>query len=122
MAVELLENETRAMRPMVLPQGWRRRTDIWHGVYSQREGLSVIWSVERIAGKRWRHLSVAGTKRIPTYEELTRIKHWILGPEAKAIQVFAPRSEHVNVNPFVLHLWECLDGEWLPDFRREGGL
>jgi hypothetical protein len=122
MTVELLEKETEAMSPRVLPADWRRRSDFVNGIYSDHYQLSVVWSVERIDGQVWRHLSVAGADRLPTYDELAKIKNWLLGPESKAIQVFAPASQHINVCQHALHLWSPVGFDPLPDFRREGGL
>jgi len=34
--------------------------------------------------------------------------------------VVPPRSQYVNINPTVLHLWVCLDGDVLPDFTHGG--
>lgn len=120
--VELLESETLDMQPRILPPGWKRRLDSWNGIYSFQRGLSVIWSVERVDGKRWKHLSVSGMDRLPTWDELHEMKNWLFGFEARAIQVLPPESEYINRNSHVLHLWECLDEDILPDFRREGGL
>ena len=30
--------------------------------------------------------------------------------------VFPERKFHVNIHPFCLHLWCCLDGDGLPEF------
>ena len=38
-----------------------------------------------------------------------------------AIMVIPPRSEYVNLNKRVLHLFYCLDRDVLPDFTRGGG-
>lgn len=119
--VELMEAETLAMTPEVLPHGWSLRSDIAHGAYDDR-GVSVIWSVERIDGQVWRHLSVATTSGIPSYTMMAGIKRWLLGDEGKAIMVFPPRSEHINIHQHCLHLWEPVGHDPLPDFRREGGL
>lgn len=75
-------------------------------------------------GKKWLHLSVSRANRVPSYDDLTKVKRMFFGEEAKAIFIFAPESEHINIHPFVLHLWHCLDGDTLPDFRKEapGGI
>ena len=122
MAFELLEAETEAMRPRVLPRNWVQCETFPNKIYSKELDLSIVWSVERIDGKVWRHVSIAHRTRMPTYHELRIVKVWLLGAEAKAIQVFAPASEHVNVHPFALHLWAPVGHDPLPDFRREGGL
>jgi hypothetical protein len=125
MGVELLEDETAKALPTVLPVGWRRvRQSLFAYRWPDSErGLSVVLSVERCDDKkRWLHVSVASPTRMPSYRELCDVKRIFMGPQSKAIEVFAPESEHVNIHPNCRHLWSCLDGDVLPDFRREGGL
>lgn len=38
-----------------------------------------------------------------------------------ALQVLPPRAKHVNIHPFCLHLWCCLDGDVTPDFTQGSG-
>ena len=61
---------------------------------------------------------------MPTWEDLGDVKHVFVGAERYAYQVFAPRRAHVNIHPFCLHLWACLDvddGAVMPDFRQGRG-
>jgi hypothetical protein len=71
-------------------------------------------------GKRWIHVSCSRPNRLPSWEELRLVKDTFIGRDRKAIQVLPPASEYVNDNPHVLHLWACLDGDGLPDFRKDG--
>jgi hypothetical protein len=68
----------------------------------------------------WAHLSVGGQNckppRVPSWEHLGWCKRYFLG-DRKAIQVLPPRSEYVNENEFVLHLFVPLELDPLPDFR-----
>jgi hypothetical protein len=103
-----------------LPSGWSRcdELNVFRHIHSK---LSLIVTACREAdGHLWVHLSVAGRDRLPTWPELVAVRDWIVGAEAKAIQVVPPRSEYVNLHPFCLHLWVCLDGDPLPDFRKDG--
>lgn len=80
---------------------------------------SVILSVsEEADGRVWAHLSTAFPSRLPTWGDLRKAKDLFLGEEARAIQVLPPKSEWVNIHPYCLHLFVCLDGDVLPDFRR----
>ena len=119
--VELLEIETAAAVPRILPSGWRQGA---HENFLRNDGrnLSVGVSVERVDGKRWLHVSIAHARRMPTWDELREVKDWLIGRDRRAIQVLPAAAEHVNIHPFCLHLWSCLDGDGLPDFRRDGGL
>jgi hypothetical protein len=68
----------------------------------------------------WVHASLAHRDRVPSYEELTKLKLAAFG-SGWAYQVFAPPSEHVNIHDHALHLWGRLDGaRVLPDFGRFG--
>ena len=105
--------------PRVLPAGWQQ---VGPNVYRNiHERMSAILSVERERdGKLWLHVSLAHQSRMPSWDELRRVKSWLMGPDARAIQVLPPESEYVNLHPFCLHLWQCLDGDVLPDFRQNG--
>ncbi len=74
-------------------------------------------------GRRWLHVSLTrpGGKTIPDYQDLVEVKDAFFGPNRAAYQVFPKRSEHYNAHPKCLHLWGCLDGDVLPDFRDPGG-
>jgi hypothetical protein len=84
-------------------------------------GLSVIVSVCRENdGKNWLHLSCAYNDRLPSWRDLVYVKESIIGLEKEAIQVIPAKSKHVNIHPNCLHLFHCLDGNPLPDFRKNG--
>lgn len=72
--------------------------------------------------KMWLHVSLSRPSRLPTWQDLRRVKDAFVGKDRKAIQVLPADSEYVNIHPFVLHLFCCLDGDVLPDFRRGTGI
>lgn len=108
--------------PRVLPTNWRLCEDMLDGSrYESREGLRVIVSgMTELDGRHWLHASVSRRGRLPSYDDLKAVKALFIGRERKAIQVFAADSEHVNLHPFVLHLWHCASGDVLPDFTQGG--
>lgn len=107
--------------PRVLPPGWitREFNNVFH---NRHRRLTVIFSVERERdGRRWVHVSVSRTDRfLPTWEDLKHVKAWTIGADKLAIQILPPDAEFVNIHPGVLHLWHCLDGSPVPDFRHGG--
>lgn len=106
-----------------LPHPWRLVTRLDDGGRWINPGLraSLIWSVEPHDGELWHHVSMARREDVPTWDELVRAKELILGPEAWAYQVVAPRSKWINIYDRVLHLWSPADGRpRLPDFGRLG--
>ena len=63
---------------------------------------------------------------MPTYADLMEMKRLCIGDHRTALQVFPPKTKHVNVagklGVEVLHLWSCLDGDVTPDFTRGTGM
>ena len=109
--------------PLILTPGWYRM----HWPYeSQRcwqhqTNLRVIQEIETHDGKEWLHTSMSRPDRIPSYQDITAVKDQFIGSARKAIIVLPSREEHVNIHPFCLHLYSCLQEDGLPDFRRQGG-
>lgn len=110
--------------PALTPAGWicvQRGTD--GAAYRHSTlNMSVILSAAVYSDNRpWVHFSIARSSRLPSWEEYTAAKDAFLGPETKAIQVLAPRSQWVNIHPFCLHAFACLDDDGLPDFTQGSG-
>jgi len=115
----LLLDTLLAARPV--PKGWTTMGGCVNTFKHIHRRLTMIVTAKtETDGRLWVHLSVAGRDRLPTWDELVAVRDWILGPEALAIQLVPPVTEHVNIHPFCLHLWHCADGSPLPDFRVEG--
>ncbi len=112
--------------PLILPAGWRRaelRSDGHKWI--REEGIDAFLSVivsgcVELDGKRWLHVSVARPERLPSWDDFALVKALFVGTDRYAYQVLPPRAKHVNINPHVLHMWSCLDGEPLPDFTHGG--
>lgn len=107
------------------PDGWKVIRDIKtladDGTAYASGPLRVVFGFRRYDGKSWAHLSVSCRDRLPTWDEMKRVKHDFLGPEIVALQVFAPESEWVNIHETCLHLWACMEDERpIPDFRVMG--
>ena len=122
----LLEDATERCCPRVLPAGWSYNHSLGtdnvldHGV----RGLRVILTAMRYGdGRAWLHLSMSRRDgHLPSWRDLREAKDLFIGRDRKAIQVLPSANEYVNINPGVLHLWCCLDGDPLPDFRIGGAL
>lgn len=117
--------------PRVLPIGWIQDrggfigedgfingTFYENGLLGLRVGLSIATEQD---GRDWVHLSCSHRMRIPTWPELVEAKEIFIGKDRKAIQILPARAEWVNINPRVLHLFHCIDGDTLPDFTRGSG-
>lgn len=74
------------------------------------DGLRVIRSRSTTKdGADWIHLSTSRKSRLPNYDDLAKVKRDFLGEEVEAYQVMARKSEHVNCNPYCLHIWAPID-------------
>jgi len=122
--MKVLFDESIDAIPRVLPPGWgeAQREDGVRGMFGNPSiGLAVILGVElHDDDRKWLHISASRRARIPDYEDMCLVKRIFIGAQRKAVMVFAPESEHINDHSYVLHLWACLDGDPLPDFRRHG--
>jgi hypothetical protein len=100
--------------PKVLPPNWREDQP---AVYMSDAGQMVLVSGSRESdGNRWVHMSTGFPKRLPSWEELKEAKNLIFGPKRWAVQVLPPEDKYVNIAPYVLHLFHCVDADVLPDF------
>jgi hypothetical protein len=97
------------------------RTDgqAWHNA----TGLRVIWSIAVEQDRRpWLHVSASRSHEVPGYYDMVEVHRHFVGPDRYGYEVRAPATRHVNLNPYVLHMFTVLDDgpEPLPDFTRGG--
>ena len=59
----------------------------------------------------WEHVSVSRKSRVPSYEDLVRIKNLFWDNSDTVMQLFVPKEDHVNYRPYCLHLWRPLNSE-----------
>lgn len=90
--------------------------------YTSINGLSIIITGEIHQDKKWLHVSFARKSRMPEYDDIRMIKRDFIGEDKKAIMIFPEKDKHVNIHPYCLHLFCCLDGDELPEFSRIGML
>lgn len=76
---------------------------------SHRDDLFIVAS----DGGGWEHVSVSKKYECPTWEEMCQIKKLFWpDPEDCVIQYHPPKSEHVNVHPYCLHLWRPIGAKF----------
>lgn len=116
-------------RALTLPNGWVELplpAGPYEGqrAFMHRDGRRVIGTVGQHDGRWWLHVSVSRRKYIPSYDDLAEVKRVFVGEDLQAVQIFARRDRHVNIHPFCLHLWACLeaDGDGLPAFGAGGSI
>lgn len=107
--------------PLVLPPLWELviRGNDGAQYRSPTQNLTVIVSVGReLDGRRWIHMSMSHSARLPRWRELRDAKDLFIGRTRTAISVLPSEDQYVNLHPRVLHLFSCLDESPLPDFTR----
>jgi hypothetical protein len=96
-----------------LNRAWR----VKGGVF--RSGL-ILASIATYDDQLWYHVSFSLKDKIPSYEQTLWVRRTLFCASAKVLQVFPPIDEHYSYHPNCLHLWSCLEGDRLPDFRSMG--
>lgn len=92
--------------------------DGWH-LTSRNLARTVIVTVGEWDGTEYIHASVAGFDELPTYAELTQLHQAVFG-DRYSYMVFPPPEQHVNIQPFALHIYGRLDGAAsLPEFSEK---
>lgn len=66
--------------------------------------LVISWN----EGFKWNHVSVSPLKktRIPTWDDMCKLKDWCFDPEEEAYQIHPKKSNYVNLMQNCLHLWQ----------------
>ena len=89
--------------------------------YSSDNGLTVIQSIAiEDDGRRWMHTSFSRRSRVPDYKDIMKVKRDFIGENKKAIMIFPEKKNHVNIMPYCLHLFTCLDEDGIPEFSKAG--
>lgn len=102
-----------------LPPDWERTdvgTDGARWLHAHRRFSVILSGATEADGKRWLHLSCAHATHLPSWDDLTWVKRTWLGDDRHALIVLPRADVYVNLHPFCLHLWHCLDGYPLPEF------
>lgn len=62
----------------------------------------------------WEHVSVSLRDRCPTWDEMCFVKDLFWYAAECVVQFHVPKSEHINMHPFCLHLWKSVNPMPLP--------
>lgn len=68
--------------------------------------LSVLRSIDDLGdGKPVLHVSVSRKGKLPSWEDLKRVKTIFMGPDVDAYHVIPRTGDYVNMNQNTMHLW-----------------
>lgn len=87
------------------------RGDEHNGLYKVKIGGRVFIVIASNGGG-WDHVSVhlKNKNRVPTWEEMCRLKDIFFEEDETVVQFHPPKSQYVNIHEYVLHLWRPQDG------------
>lgn len=91
----------------LLLQGLDTRTNgiFWVRSPTDNSPLKVIVA----CGGGWDHVSISHRKRTPNWPEMEFVKRLFFKPDEVAMQLHVAVDDHINVHPYVLHLWRPHD-------------
>jgi len=86
--------------------GYTHEDRKFHGVFcitskSARRVMRIIAS----NGDGWDHVSISLNNRCPNWQEMEQIKRLFFKEEELCWQYHVPPADHINVHPYVLHIW-----------------
>lgn len=113
-------NEATFKPANAVPKHYRKIADALDGEAWEYNGLKVIRSGEERNGKKWIHVSFSRKSKMPSYDDMVRVKRDFIGEHGKAIMVLPEAKNHVNIHPFCLHLYHCEGDDGLPEFSWGG--
>ena len=84
--------------------------------------MRLVHSLHRYGDRPvWAHLSVSQRSGLlPSWEQVRDVQ-WLAYPDAAGLIVVAPPGEHYSIGE-VAHVWTCLTGSPVPDFRIAGAI
>lgn len=111
------------MDKIIIPAGWREIPSPipFQKCFEKFNGLIVFVGKFEQDEDRWLHVSCSHRNKLPKWKEIREVKDIFVGRDKRAIQIFPPESEYVNIMPFCLHLWCNLDRDIIPDFAANTG-
>ena len=76
------------------------------------DSLSSRWLTYVFSwGGGWEHLSVSTPNKIPTWEQMCRMKDIFWNDDEVCIEYHPKKSEYVNNHSYCLHIWKPIDKE-----------
>ena len=96
----------------VTPAGYRDGGvffDSAQSYYHKGQGLAVMCSISMMEnGEKVLHVSLSRKSRLPSWDDVKRVKDAFIGEEREAYHVLPKQSDYINLMPYCLHLWS----EW----------
>jgi hypothetical protein len=89
---------------LVHTNGWAGDED--HGSFTIQSCIDgALMVVIASNDEGWDHVSVSRKNRCPNWAEMSQIHRLFFKLDEVCIQLHLPEDRHINIHPFVLHLW-----------------
>jgi hypothetical protein len=80
-------------------------------VFDAKDAIAVMSSGEAdndptVYASDWEHISVARANRIPSWDDMKRMKELFWDDDECVVQFHPPKADYVNIQPYVLHIWK----------------
>lgn len=81
-----------------------------HLYFNNKNKMLVVISEALMNDNTWYlHVSCSYRNKLPSWNDLKRVKNLFIGEDRIAYQVLPKQSEYVNLMPYCLHLWSPLE-------------
>ncbi len=89
-------------------------------VYGSLKNCSVMWG--RKEGGLYDHVSISPTNRIPTWNELCKVKDMFFKDDEECYLVFPKKEQYVNLDKYCMHIWRDASEDIHPEKQIPGQL
>lgn len=83
-----------------------------NGLFSVRLNKKKKLRIIASDGGGWDHVSVSLKDRVPSYFEMKLVRRLFWGDDDVIVEYHMGKTDHVNCNNNVLHLWRCQVGHF----------
>lgn len=84
-----------------------------------KEQMELEWGVDYMPEGMYKHVSFSYSNRLPTWEELKKVKEEHFGDEF-VLQILPKEEKYINVHKYCLHLFQYLGQRTSKNSKTEG--
>lgn len=108
-----IENDPYLQRRRINSAGtiFGKSVEVLGNAYHFKHAGKIMLVIATPEFQGWEHVSVSFVDRCPSWMEMSWIKEKFFKPEEVVMQLHVAESDHINVHPYVLHLWRPIHVE-----------
>ncbi len=73
--------------------------------FVSKDGLSILYSVDKTQHGDLLHLSVSKPDRYPSWDEIVEVKEALMG-DIDTMMVIPKKEDYVNLHQYCFHVWQ----------------